>query len=336
MSGNLSEVGMGLLYALTGGAEGAGTAIAQNAEADRNEAIRLDTQQQLEKMAEQRANNIAIAQQARNAVMGQVLQQRAQGILDEQKTPDQNTADTNAIATAMPTEQGGRLSPADQANISQHPDAIAAYENAYGITPSAPSPEDVSRAYQLASVQTGDPQLIDAASKMVSGEAALQQAGARSDWAQALQGNADARMKSADIAEKLEAFKESLGAAAFGKGGGITPMQDLRNREIDKAREFVTALTPAELKQKTSKFTNTGRENPDYDPMMESRMRLAGTRKVGVDDYFDSMQPTAITQSNVSSRFSADPAMKGYKLGQATPQGQEVLDPSGKLVGHYH
>ena len=39
---------------------------------------------------------------------------------------------------------------------------------------------------------------------------------------------------------------------------------------------------------------------------------------------------------DVHARFAADQAMAGYRLGNQTAQGVEVLDASGKLAGHYN
>lgn len=50
-------------------------------------------------------------------------------------------------------------------------------------------------------------------------------------------------------------------------------------------------------------------------------------------------QPTGaqpVIEHDTHGRFSTDPAMKGMQLGRATSQGVEVLDASGKLVGHYN
>jgi hypothetical protein len=43
-----------------------------------------------------------------------------------------------------------------------------------------------------------------------------------------------------------------------------------------------------------------------------------------------------VVEHDTPSRFAADPAMKGHQMGKVTPQGVEVLDSSGKLVGHYN
>jgi hypothetical protein len=124
--------------------------------------------------------------------------------------------------------------------------------------------------------------------------------------------------------------------------GGLTKSQQLHDFETDKAREMLTGLTPEEIKHRTSKFSNTGRDNPDYDPSIATRLRLAGRRKYGDDPYFDNLRPEHAQSESYSApvvnpieRFSSDPAMKNYKPGKQTASGLEVLDSSGKLVGHY-
>lgn len=39
---------------------------------------------------------------------------------------------------------------------------------------------------------------------------------------------------------------------------------------------------------------------------------------------------------NVEATFKSDPSMKGFTMGNKTPKGYEVLDKSGKVVGHYN
>lgn len=127
------------------------------------------------------------------------------------------------------------------------------------------------------------------------------------------------------------------GAVTPTKGtGGLTTPQRLKNFEIDKARELTAGLSPEEIKRKTSKFSATGRENPDFDPALESRLSMARKRKYGDDEFFDNQHPKSAPDDSPSERFSADPAMKDYKLGKQAPDGKhEVLDASGELVGYY-
>jgi hypothetical protein len=121
--------------------------------------------------------------------------------------------------------------------------------------------------------------------------------------------------------------------------GSLTQAQERSNIEIDAARARIATLDPAEVRRRSQKATNTGRENPDYDPSIAREAALASRRKVGTDEFFDSRQgqtPTAPRVAPVQSRFASDPAMKDHKMGKSTPQGLEVLDASGKLIGHYN
>lgn len=114
--------------------------------------------------------------------------------------------------------------------------------------------------------------------------------------------------------------------------------QHRSNAEIDAARNAVAGLTPQEIQRKTAKTTNTGRENPDFDPTLERAVTLSGRRKVGADDHFDQRQQAqqpAGNDGDVMTRFRSDQAMQGHKLGKQTEQGTEVFDASGRLIGHY-
>jgi hypothetical protein len=135
---------------------------------------------------------------------------------------------------------------------------------------------------------------------------------------------------------RLDAQSENLDRR-LAAGGGPTLTQERGNAEIDAARERIASMDPAEVKRRSQKATNTGRENPDYDPSISRAAGLAGRRKVGDDSVFDKRQEpqgAPVPQSS-QSRFAADPAMKGFKMGKRTPHGYEVLDASGKLLGHY-
>lgn len=112
------------------------------------------------------------------------------------------------------------------------------------------------------------------------------------------------------------------------------------NAEIDAARKLVAGLSPEEIKRRTAKQTNTGRDNPDFDPTLEHAMTLSNRRKVGADDVFDqrpqpgAQQPQG-TAGDAITRFRADPSMKDHRLGKLTENGTEVFDSTGKLIGHY-
>lgn len=137
----------------------------------------------------------------------------------------------------------------------------------------------------------------------------------------------------ADRIASNEAIAERRGT------GNLTLPQRRSNFEITAARKAVAGLTPEEIKHKTANYTATGRENPDYDPTLAKAVSLAGRRMYGDDAEFDQRQQQtqqpAGTDGDVMTRFRADAGMKGHTMGIQTDQGVEVLDASGKLIGHY-
>ena len=118
----------------------------------------------------------------------------------------------------------------------------------------------------------------------------------------------------------------------------LTLPQRRSNFEIEAARKAVSGLSPDEVKRKTANFTATGRENPDYDPTLAKAITQANRRMYGAsDDWFDQRQQAqqpAGNDGDTMTRFRADSSMKGHALGNQTDMGVEVLDASGKLVGH--
>lgn len=166
--------------------------------------------------------------------------------------------------------------------------------------------------------------------------------------------NADQRLaqgdRRLDLTEDLnDARIDNLDARTEATAAGKPPKdltftQKARNAEIDRAREKVADLDETAIRVRTQKFSTTGRENKDYDPGLARASALAARRKVGDDPWFDSRngsaggQPEAAPRADVADvagRFSADPAMKSMRLGGLKPEGREVLDASGKLIGHY-
>lgn len=122
--------------------------------------------------------------------------------------------------------------------------------------------------------------------------------------------------------------------------GQPTLAQERSNAEIDAARERISGMDAAEIKRKTANFTSTGRENPDFDPTLAKAVSLANRRKVGDDQHFDERQqpaanPFGFDRKEVAGRFRSEKAMDRYRLGNDTENGVEVLDASGKIVGHY-
>jgi hypothetical protein len=168
------------------------------------------------------------------------------------------------------------------------------------------------------------------------------------------QQGADAREDRRDIRQErsLDArdkrLERSLAARAAAPGGGLTAVQQRSNFEIDDAREQVSSMDAAEIRRRTAKQTDTGRENPDYDPMLARAANLASRRKVGEDQTFDARRSGARQQvlaqpeagqgtdrQALAKRFRSDKSMNSNRLGKDTPGGVEVLDKSGKVIGHY-
>jgi hypothetical protein len=141
--------------------------------------------------------------------------------------------------------------------------------------------------------------------------------------------------KRSGIAEQIRSID---GKAQQRPADQLNLPQRRTNAEITAARLAVAGLTPEEIKRKTANFTATGRENPEYDPTLAKSVSLANRRMYGADDEFDrrqqAQQPQGI-DGDVMTRFRADQAMQGHMLGKQTEQGVEVLDASGKLIGHY-
>ncbi len=71
--------------------------------------------------------------------------------------------------------------------------------------------------------------------------------------------------------------------------GGITPTQQRDNIEIDAARRELEAsgLSREEILRRSQKATDTGFENPDYDPFVNRLVRKATQRKTGDDPDFE-------------------------------------------------
>lgn len=86
---------------------------------------------------------------------------------------------------------------------------------------------------------------------------------------------------------QAEASSIKAGNGRDGKVGSLTLPQQRTNYEIDAARKGIAGMTPQEIAHRTAKATNTGRENPDYDPNLARQARLAATRKIGDDSEFD-------------------------------------------------
>lgn len=126
-------------------------------------------------------------------------------------------------------------------------------------------------------------------------------------------------------------------------GTRLTLPQRRSNFEIDAARRQVAGLSPEEIQRRTQQFSATGRENKDFDPTLAKSVSLANRRKYGADDHFDQReqsqqqaQQPAGNDGDVMTRFRGDKTMQGYKLGNQTDRGHEVLDGAGNVIGHWN
>lgn len=151
------------------------------------------------------------------------------------------------------------------------------------------------------------------------------------------------RQKTTEIREDHRDERLLTRLKATPQRGGLTAAQQRSNFEIDDAREQVSNMDATEIRRRTAKQTDTGRENPDYDPTLARASNLANRRKVGEDPAFDTRQGESgqqapgqgVDRQDVAKRFRSDTNMHSNRLGKDTPNGTEVLDRSGKVIGHY-
>ena len=154
-------------------------------------------------------------------------------------------------------------------------------------------------------------------------------------------------LQAAYLAENDPDQKEVIGNQIRGitgksDGNHLTLPQLRSNYEIEAARRAIAGLSQADIRKRTAKTTDTGRENPDFDPMLERAVKLASRRKVGSDGYFDEQQSPQLeapqypgNDGDQVTRFRADQSMQGHRLGRQTEKGYEVLDSTGKHIGYY-
>lgn len=150
----------------------------------------------------------------------------------------------------------------------------------------------------------------------------------------------NARHQNETAADSRE-YHRGVAAAAQTRAensGGLTVPQQRTNEEIEAAREYIGSLSQDEIRRRTAQYGATGRENPDYDQLLASKVRLANHRKYGEDTDFSKAANAAAEpqQGDINAKFTADPAMKGHRLGNKTQHGAEVFDINGKLIGYYN
>lgn len=160
---------------------------------------------------------------------------------------------------------------------------------------------------------------------------------------QAQEGREDRR--DARLAERLDRQDASLDKRLAAQANkGLTPAQQRQNAEIDAARKAVAGMVPEEIRRLTAKATDSGRENPNYDPALAKAVALAGRRKIGDDPLFDEQtggtkdaQPSQPrSRDEIAKEFRSDRKMDSYRLGRDTEKGTEVLDKQGRVIGHYN
>lgn len=136
-------------------------------------------------------------------------------------------------------------------------------------------------------------------------------------------------------------------AVRASKETDLTVPQQRANKEIDAARKALAGMSRDEVLRKTQPATATGRVNREYDPQLAGQWKLANRRKYGDDpqaDGFDQQRtqtpipqnPQKAKHTDITSRMAADPAMKGNRPGRLVPNGIEVIDSSGRVIGHYN
>lgn len=152
------------------------------------------------------------------------------------------------------------------------------------------------------------------------------------------------------------------------RNGGLTTAQQRSNAEIEAAREAVANLSPQDIMRRTAKATNTGRENPEYDPGLARQAALANRRMLGADDWFDQRQgrkpgadsfagkpvaemteaqlqqfgrsagadgKTKIDTELARRTLAGMPEMQGHQIGKFVEgKGYQVLDAQGALVSY--
>lgn len=124
--------------------------------------------------------------------------------------------------------------------------------------------------------------------------------------------------------------------------GGITPAQEANNQEIDAARAYIATLEATlgkgqtlkeEITRRTSEATATGRDNPDYDPLLSKALSRATNRKIGEDpDYQKFMERVYGTRVHtVPLAENGKPDQAKLKKGDAymTPQGVLIWNGKG-------
>jgi hypothetical protein len=147
------------------------------------------------------------------------------------------------------------------------------------------------------------------------------------------------------VGMRIDAQSEALDrrlAADAERRGGLTATQQRTNDSIAAARKQLAGMSADDVRKKTQQYEQSGRINDEFDAGLARAAKLATSRMFGEDPEHDRFSgakgkenAAANAKAETATRFGADPAMKSYRLGAQTPQGHEVRDAAGKLLGYY-
>lgn len=286
-----------------------------------------------------------------------------EGLFDAYTYALQNPEDTSGIAERFNAVGRTRIDPAS-IRLEERRDRITGATYKVIRSQTTDGREGIFDPVEMAQFAGGAKGFLEFQDKQAQRASEARRASAAETQAQAADRRAGALERRADAAERtaesrarrddamVEVARQREGRlGSQTEGGRLTLPQMNRNLEISAARKRLAGMSADEVRRRTAKTTNTGRENPDYDPLLERSVRLAHTRQYGGDDDFDAGRwgggqsdgSADVVRSHLGSpgasvedRFKADPGMKAYRLGQQTPRGREVFDARGKLVGHYN
>lgn len=145
---------------------------------------------------------------------------------------------------------------------------------------------------------------------------------------------AEERARHNQATEDLGAQREERLSARSGSAGQLTLGQQNTNAQIDASRRKLAGMTPEEIKRRTQRTSDTGRENPDFDPMLAQHLRFAAKRKYGNDSWFDEQNAG---QASPAPQQAAKPAFSREEVDAALKAGADrakVADRIKSLGGN--
>jgi hypothetical protein len=121
--------------------------------------------------------------------------------------------------------------------------------------------------------------------------------------------------------QELDIDRQKIGAE-----GDLTRSQETGNAEIDAARQAVSGMDRETVRRKTQQYTDTGRENSDYDPFLDGLIKKATNKKYGTDPSFQSIYKKFFGKQ--SSVGGVAPA--GYPNAKQALDGNWYVEKDGK------